>query len=82
MALRPLPHDAWNDYFAAYAASDGPRPQRLVYDLRDDLLEVEVPGFGHFICRPSAIRVEEARGRLRRLEIVQRDGAREVIEFR
>jgi hypothetical protein len=55
--------------------------QDLTYDPKDDLLEVVVPGLGHIIYRPAAIRVDEAQGRLCRLEVVRQDGACEVIEL-
>jgi hypothetical protein len=54
----------------------------LTYDPKDDLLEVLVEGLDHLIAHPTAIYVDEAGGRLERMEVVRRDGTREVVEIR
>jgi hypothetical protein len=54
----------------------------LTYDPKDDLLEVQVTGLDHLVAHPTAIYVEEAGGRLDRMEVIRRDGTQEVVEIR
>lgn len=68
---------------------DGAQPQTswiplqgLTYDSKDDLLEVIMPGLDHLVGHPETIFVDEECGRLDRLEIVRRDGTKEIIELR
>lgn len=68
---------------------DGAQPQTgwlplqgLVYDPKDDLLEVLVTGLDHLVGHPEAIFVDEDHGRLDRLEVVRRDGTKELVEIR
>lgn len=53
----------------------------LTYDPRADLFEVTAHGLRHFVHHPSAVRVDETQGRLRRLTFVFPNGAREAVEF-
>jgi hypothetical protein len=68
---------------------DGAQPQTrwlpllgLAYDPKNDLLEVAVTGLDHLIGQPDAIYVDEQHGRLDRLEVIRRDGTRDLIEIR
>jgi hypothetical protein len=53
----------------------------LTYDPKDDRLEVAVHGLSHAILHPATIRVVEDEGRLYRVEVLRRDGTREVVEI-
>ena len=68
---------------------DGAQPQTqwvplqgLTYDPKDDLLEVRVTGLDHLVGHPEEIYVDEEGGRLNRLQVVRRDGTREIVELR
>jgi hypothetical protein len=55
--------------------------ERLDYHPADELFEVVAAGLHHFVLRPEVVRVDEAGGRLRRLEFVFRNGGREVLDL-
>lgn len=68
---------------------DGVQPQTqwlplqgIVYDPKDDLLEILVSGLDHLAGHPEMIYVDEDGGRLDRMEIVRRDGIKEIVEIR
>ena len=68
---------------------DGAQPQTrwlplqgIVYDPKDDLLEIIVTGLDHLVGHPETIYVDETDGRLNRFEIVRHDGIQELIEIR
>jgi hypothetical protein len=68
---------------------DGVQPQThrvplqgLTYDPKGDLLEVIMTGLDHLVGHPETIYVDEEAGRLRRLDVVRRDGTQEIIELR
>ena len=56
--------------------------QGLTYDPKGDLLEVIMTGLDHLVGHPEAIYVDEEAGHLDRLEVVRRDGTKEIIELR
>jgi hypothetical protein len=54
----------------------------LVYDPKDDIVEVAVEGLDHMIHKPRELYVEEEGGELSSLEIVDADGARQIIKLK
>lgn len=55
----------------------------IVYDRKDNLLEVLVENMDHLVLNPSRIYVDEtAKGMLTSMEVIRGDGTREVIEVR
>lgn len=55
----------------------------ITYDEKDDLLEVTVEHLDHLVYHPESIFVEETPdGQLTSLEIVRKDGVKEIIELR
>ena len=55
----------------------------ITYDRKDDLLEVAVENMDHLIYHPDQIYVDEAGvGVIKSLQIIRKDGTREVIELR
>jgi Family of unknown function (DUF5335) len=55
----------------------------ITYDDKDDLLEVDVEHLDHLVYHPGEIYVEETpNGMLTTLEIVRKDGIKEIIELR
>lgn len=53
----------------------------VVYDPKDDLIEIAMEGVEHLVHHPQAVTVEEQAGGLASLEIVAEDGAREIVMF-
>jgi|SwirhisoilCB3_FD_contig_31_6391496_length_672_multi_6_in_0_out_0_1 hypothetical protein len=54
----------------------------VAYDPKDDLLEVALDGFDHLIHHPREVYVDEGGAGLATLEIVDGDGARQIVKFR
>ncbi len=55
----------------------------ITYDEKDDLLEVNVEHLDHLVYQPEEIYVEETpEGVLTTLEIIRKDGIKEIIELR
>lgn len=54
----------------------------LVYEPKDDTLEVVLEGVDHLIHKPREIYVDEGPGGLQSLMIVDADGARQILRLR
>lgn len=55
----------------------------ITYDDRDDLLEVNVQHLDHLVYQPEEIYIDETPdGVLTTLEIIRKDGIKEIIELR
>lgn len=54
----------------------------LVYDPKDDLVEVALEGLDHLIHCPREISVEQGEGQLASIEIVDAEGARQIIKLK
>lgn len=73
-----------------FSMEDGAQPETswlplagITYDRKDDLLEILVENMDHLILHPTEIFVEETEeGVLTSLQVVRRDGLKEIIEVR
>jgi hypothetical protein len=54
----------------------------IVYDAKDDIVEVAVAGLDHIIHRPRELYVEEEEGELSSLSVIDDGGARHIINLR
>lgn len=54
----------------------------LVYDPKDDVVEVALEGLDHLIHGPREIAVEEGGGELARIEITDAQDARQIIKLK
>jgi Family of unknown function (DUF5335) len=54
----------------------------LVYDPKDDFVEVAIEGLDHIIHKPREIYVEEEGGELSSLEVIDADGRRQIIKLK
>ena len=54
----------------------------IVYDPKDDIVEVAVENLDHIIQRPRELYVEEEDGELSSLAVVDGEGTRHVVNFR
>jgi Family of unknown function (DUF5335) len=54
----------------------------LVYDPKDDIVEVAVEGLDHLIHKPRELYVEEEGGELLSLEVIDEDGTRSIIKLK
>jgi len=55
----------------------------ITYDTKDDLIDLAVPNLDHMIYHPTEIFIDEASdGVLCSMEILRRDGTKEVVELR
>ncbi len=54
----------------------------LVYDPKDDLVEVALQGLDHMIRKPREIYVEDGAGVLASVEIVDADGVHQIVRLR
>src|ERR1700680_4553290 len=54
----------------------------LVYDPKDDIVEVAVEGLDHLIHKPRELYVEEEGGELSSLEVIDEDGTRSIIKLK
>jgi hypothetical protein len=54
----------------------------LVYDPKDDLVEVALDGLDHMIRKPREIYVDDEAGSLTSLEIIDGDGNHQIISFK
>ncbi|HUZ90457.1 MAG TPA: DUF5335 domain-containing protein [Methylocella sp.] len=54
----------------------------LVYDPKDDVVEVALEGLDHLIHSPRDISVEQGDGLLASIEIVDAAGARQIIKLK
>lgn len=55
--------------------------QGLSYDPKDDVFEVTAGASDHLISRPREIHLDEAPDGVRRIEVIDGDGTRQVIEL-
>ncbi len=54
----------------------------LVYDPKDDVVEVALDGLDHLIHSPRDIYVEEGNGLLASVEIIDADGVRQIVKLK
>lgn len=54
----------------------------LTYDPKDDLFEVALDGVDHLILKPREIHLDDDVGGLMSIEIVDADGAKQIIKLR
>jgi hypothetical protein len=54
----------------------------LVYDHKDDLIEVALDGIDHLINKPRDVYVDEGEGLLASIEIIDDDDNRQIIKLR
>jgi hypothetical protein len=54
----------------------------IVYDHKDDLIEVALEGFDHMIRHPKEVFVDQEAVMLRSMEVVDADDARQIIRLR
>ena len=54
----------------------------IVYDPKDDIVEVAVEGLDHMVHRPRDLYVEEDEGELSSLAVIDEDGVRHIVNLR
>jgi hypothetical protein len=54
----------------------------LSYDPKSDLIELALEGLDHLIHRPSALFADQGVGSLASVEIIDGDGARQIVKFK
>ncbi len=54
----------------------------LVYDPKDDLVEVALDGLDHMILKPRDIYVDDGAGSLASVEVIDGEGNRQIITLR
>jgi len=54
----------------------------ITYDPNDDVVEVALDGLDHMIYRPREIYLENGAGALTSLEIVDADGAKQIVKLK
>ncbi|WOJ90037.1 DUF5335 domain-containing protein [Methylocapsa polymorpha] len=54
----------------------------LVYDPKDDIVEVALQGLDHMIQKPRDIYVEDADGLLASVEIVDGEGVKQIVKLK
>jgi hypothetical protein len=54
----------------------------ITYDPRDDLVEVALEGLDHMIAKPREIYVQDGNGGLASLEVIDSDGAKQIVKLR
>lgn len=71
------------------STEDGAQPETswlpligLTYDAKSDLLDVSVENMDHLVYQPEEIYVDEEDGVISSLEVVRKDGTKEIIELR
>ncbi|MEZ4701828.1 MAG: DUF5335 family protein [Rhodothermales bacterium] len=89
---KPYMHKERTDYaeIRVFSNDIGAQPETqwlplegITYDDRDDLLEVMVEHLDHLVFHPEEIYVDETTdGHVMTLEIVRKDGVKEIIELR
>lgn len=54
----------------------------LVYDPKDDMVEVALERLDHMIRKPREIYVVEDAGRVESLEVIDAEGGRQIVKFK
>ncbi len=54
----------------------------LVYDPKDDAIEVVLEGLGHMIRKPREVYLEEEGGRLESLAVIDAQGTRQIVKLK
>jgi len=54
----------------------------IVYDPKNDIIEVALEGLDHMIRKPREVYVDDDQGELASLEIIDSDGVRQIINLR
>jgi hypothetical protein len=54
----------------------------IVYDPKDDRLEIALDGLDHLIPHPQQVYIDEKEGQLNSLEVIDRDGVSQIVQLR
>ena len=54
----------------------------IVYDSKDDVLEIALDGLDHLISKPKEIYVDESQAELASFEVVDADDVRHIVQLR
>ena len=54
----------------------------IVYDQKDDLIEVVLEGLDHMIRKPQEVYVDQEAAMLRSMEVIDADGVRQIVRLR
>lgn len=54
----------------------------ISYDVNDEVLEIATPSLSHRVEHPQDIYVREEAGRLSSIELVTKDGTKQIVELR
>ena len=54
----------------------------IVYDQKDDLIEVVLEGLDHMIRQPQEVYIDQEATLLRSLEVIDADGVRQIVRLR
>ncbi len=54
----------------------------IVYERKDDVIEIALEGFDHLIHRPSELYYDDGEGGLASFEIVDAEGLRQIVKLR
>ena len=54
----------------------------IVYDSKDDVLEIALDGLDHLISKPKEIYVDESQTELASFEVVDADDVRHIVQLR
>jgi hypothetical protein len=54
----------------------------IVYDPKDDRLEIALDGLDHLISHPQEVYIDDKAGRLNSLEVIDRDGVSQIVQLR
>lgn len=89
---KKLIHTHRTDYveIRVFSPEDGAQPETswlplagITYDPKNDLLEILVENMDHLVLHPDEIYVDETdTGILSSLEVIRKDGTKEIVEVR
>ena len=92
MVVRKLEKPEWHPYFESISkAVIGKRAEieaewlsliGVVYDPKDDRLEIALDGLDHLIPHPQQVYIDEKEGQLNSLEVIDRDGVAQIVQLR
>lgn len=54
----------------------------LVYDPKDDVVEIALEGLDHLIHSPRVVYVDDGLGQLTNIEIIDADGLRQIVKLK
>ena len=92
MAVRKLEKPEWHPYFDSISkAVIGKRAEieaewlsliGVVYDPKDDRLEIALDGLDHLIPHPQEVYIDEQAGQLSSLEVIDRAAVAQIVKLR